>query len=118
MVFAQPPASLRCGDGTTAAAFRIPDRATLITPAATRKNQMTTSADQPDGTQGSGPREPLAMAQAALAALNATAASWDAKEPHDLHPQDTERFLRGASPCAQVAIADRLAALTQAVRAL
>jgi hypothetical protein len=79
---------------------------------------MTPSADRPGVTQGGGPGEPLAMARAALAALNAAAASWDASEPHDLHPQDTERFLRVASACAQVAIADRLAALTEAVHAL
>src|SRR5260370_23915821 len=58
------------------------------------------------------------MAGAALEALNVAAASWDAKEPHDLHLQDTERFLRVASACAQVAIAERLAALTEAVQAL
>ncbi len=79
---------------------------------------MTTSADQPGATQESGPCNPLAAAQAALAALNAATASWDANEPHELHPQDTERFLRVASACAQVAIADRLAALTEAIQAL
>jgi len=58
------------------------------------------------------------MAQAALAALNAAADSWDAKKPHDLHAQDAEHFLRVASACAQVAIADRLTVLTEAVQAL
>src|SRR5260370_33068164 len=79
---------------------------------------MTTSADQPGATQESGPCNPLAMARAALAALNVAAASWDANEPHDLPLQDTERFLRAASACAQVAIAARLAALAGAVPAL
>lgn len=79
---------------------------------------MTASADQPGATQRPGPCEPLAMAQAALTALNAAAACWDAKAPRDLHAQDSERFLRLASACAQVAIAERLIALTEAVQDL
>jgi hypothetical protein len=82
---------------------------------------MTTSNDWlhavPAGTSAPAP---LASSRADLAALgDAAGSTWnEKKEPHDLHAQDAERFLRAASAYAQVAIAGQLGELTDAARAI